>query len=115
VSRLINLFPRHFRSRYGAEVTALLAESDRPVRDRLGLIGQAIRSHLGEVTRPRKTLGLVAAALAVVSLIAFGYAWAELAGGLRDVPRHWWAVLPLFGLGAAGTLGIALRLTSPRS
>jgi len=36
--------------------------------------------------------------VAAISLFGLGYAAAELAGGLREVPNHWWSALPLFGL-----------------
>ncbi len=45
---------------------------------------------------------LLAITLAVFSLVGLGYALGALAGGLFDVPRHWWSTLPVLGLFAAG-------------
>lgn len=48
---------------------------------------------------PRASLiALTAGLLAAISLFGLGYAVAELAGGVREVPQHWWSTLPLLGL-----------------
>lgn len=49
------------------------------------------------MNRPVTLIGL-AAGLATISLLGLGYAVAELAGGLREIPQHWWSTLALLGL-----------------
>jgi len=64
------------------------------------------------MTRPASLLILTAALLATVSLVGLGYVKAELAGGLREVPQHWWSALPLLGLlVSAATTHAAHRLS----
>lgn len=106
MSRLIRIYSRRFRERYGDEIAVLLARSERPVRDRIDLILHALVERT-ETTMQRMSMMLFAAVIiAAISLIAFGYTLAELAGGLRDVPRHWWSTLPLIGLALAGVMGV---------
>ena len=46
----------------------------------------------------RDLIALAAGVLAAISLFGLGYAVAELTGGVREVPQHWWSALPLLGL-----------------
>lgn len=55
-------------------------------------------------------LGLVAIGLAVASSFGLGYVINNLAGGITELPRHWWSTAPLLGLVLAAALGFAARL-----
>ena len=70
---------------------------------------QAVLERLEETLEQPKTFFRVAQLLAAMSLFALGYAVAELADGVREIPRHWWSVLPLIGLSVAGALALAGR------
>ncbi len=59
------------------------------------------------MTRPAALLALTAALLAAISLFGLGYAEAELVGGLREVPQHWWSALPLVGLLVSAATALA--------
>ena len=107
MSRLILLFPKDIQARYGAEMIELLETSDQPTRDRIDLIQSAIRMRMEDILKTRITPMLViAVAIGAASLTAFVLALTELAGGLRDVPRHWWSSIPLVGMALASTLAI---------
>jgi hypothetical protein len=57
--------------------------------------------------RRASLIAFTAGLLAASSLFGLGYAVAELAGGLREVPQHWWSALPLFGLFLSGLVALA--------
>lgn len=84
----IRLYPRWFRARYGGEVQALLETSDRPVRDGLDVAAHALMARSEEVPVRRAGGVLVVACWAV-----FGYCLNDLAGGIVEVPEHWWSSL----------------------
>lgn len=107
MSRLFRLYSHRFRERYGDDAAEMLARSNRPFLDRIDI---AVHAVLERADYLMKTLTTVlyagAAILAVVSLVALGYSIPELAGGVRDIPRHWWSTLPLLGL--LGAIGVVI-------
>jgi hypothetical protein len=64
------------------------------------------------MTRPASLLALTAALLAAISLVGLGYVEAELAGGLPEVPHHWWSTLPLLGLLVSAATALAAHRLS---
>lgn len=64
------------------------------------------------MNRPGPIIALAAGLLAAISLLGLGYAVAELAGGVREVPQHWWSALPLLGLFLAAFAALAARRLS---
>jgi hypothetical protein len=107
MSRLISLFPREFRARYGEEILELLESSDHPTRDRIDIVQSAGRLRMEDILKNRISPMIVTAvAIGAASLTAFVLAVPELAGGLRDVPQHWWSSIPVLGMASASTLAI---------
>ncbi|MGH2784654.1 MAG: hypothetical protein ACRDJ1_05300 [Actinomycetota bacterium] len=104
---IVRSLPRRLRARYGEEIVALLAESDRPIADRLDVAKLGSRWHLeaimGNVWR---TSAMV---LALVSVFALGYAINGLAEGVTELPKHWWSAAPVLGLALAGLAGLIGR------
>jgi hypothetical protein len=64
------------------------------------------------MTRPASLLALAAALLAAISLFGLGYVEAELVGGFRGVPQHWWSALPVLGLFLSAVTALAARRLS---
>lgn len=88
--------PRRIRERHALEIIELFDASNRPLTDWLEVVRAGLRLRLEDCMR-----SVTATALAIIvaaSLVAFGYALAELEHGVRDVHRHWWAALPLAAL-----------------
>lgn len=107
MSRLISLFPREFQDRYGEEIIELLESSGHPTRDRIDLVQSAVRLRMENILKHRISPTIVAAvAIGAASLTAFVLALPDLAGGLRDIPRHWWSSIPVLGMALASTLAI---------
>jgi hypothetical protein len=112
MSRLVDLYPRTWRQRYGDELLALLAERPPSVRDRLDLVRGALdaRRHpqLPGTRQPRDRVGLAPlaglASLAIaVVLAANGPVHVDEHGSYRDGV----AALPFLAL-ALITLSIGL-------
>jgi hypothetical protein len=104
---LVRFLPDKIRARYGNEIEQLLATSDRPAADLFDVVRQGSRWHLEALMRKGWRTGAVV--LAAVSMFALGYAVNGLAGGLTELPRHWWSTAPLLGLMGAGVLGAVSR------
>ena len=64
------------------------------------------------MNRPVSAIALAAGLLAAISLFGLGYAVANLAGGVREVPQHWWSALPLLGLFLAALTVLTARRVS---
>ena len=100
------MVPKRRRDRYGEEIGALL-EGTRGSSDLVDVAGQALRWQMEESTRD--LWGILALILAAVSLFALGFAVNGLAGGVTELPRHWWSTAPVLGLVAAAAFGYAGR------
>ncbi len=100
--RLVRLFPKDWRERYGEEVADLLAHSERPARDALDVLRAVVSVRMDEALgrrrmRMRRTL-VVSVGLLALGLVGVIWATGELEDGLVEVPRHWWsaaAAVPL--------------------
>ena len=102
------LIPARLRERYGEEIQELLSDSRRPTADLLDIVRQSARWHLeGYAMNIWRTFAIV---LATVSVFALGYAVNGLAGGISELPEHWWSGAPLLGLVGAGVLAAIGRL-----
>ena len=107
MSWLIALFSKEFRARYEDEIVDLLETTDHPALDRADLLRTAVTLRLEDIMQNKLTLMLFAAvALASGSLVAMLFTIPELAGGVRDIPKHWWSSAPLAGLAVSAALGI---------
>jgi hypothetical protein len=111
MTRLLRLFPREWRERYGQEVEEALEHSSRPARDRLDLVraavsvrGQDVRSRLERAVR-RAGLGVLSgAALVLAGAAGTWWSQANLSGGVGEIPRHWWSTAACLPLAAAALL-----------
>jgi hypothetical protein len=86
VKRLVRLYPRRWRDRYGREMSDLLSASERPWRDGLNIAAYAVLAWL-EVPLFRAIVTVVAAG----SLVMFGFTVGQLADGVSEIPEHWWS------------------------
>lgn len=112
MSRLLLLYPRRWRRRFGAEVDQLLTSSKTPVADRLDLLLAAPRVWLDNPTTEGAMdvlvrLRLVSAAVLGAGTALSAVAVAQLRDGLRELPLHWWSggAVGLALLGVAGLVG----------
>lgn len=112
---VIRMYPHDWRERYGQEVEDLLDRSDRPMRDAFDLAVHAIGKRMENwMRRYISLIRIVATTIAVVSLVGFGFALNDLAGGITEVAQHWWSTIPILGLALSGAmLLIARGLHSP--
>jgi len=101
---LVERMPEEHRARYGEEMVELVRDSGRPTRDLIDIAACALRWRMEAVVKD--PLSAIAAIIAVISLFACGYAVAELAGGIGEIPRHWWSTLPFAGLLLAAALAV---------
>lgn len=102
--RVIRVYPRAWRERYGAEIEEILAMSSRPTRDSLNLFMFAITKRLEWMMR--KLALPFAGVLAAASLFAMGWTTKDLARGIVEIPFHWWSTIPVVGLAFAGALAL---------
>ena len=102
--RVIRVYPRAWRERYGAEIEEILAVSIQPIRDSLNLFMFAIAKRLESVMR--KLALPFAVLLAAASLFAMGWTTKDLARGVVEIPFHWWSTIPVVGLVFAGALAL---------
>lgn len=100
--RVLVVYPRAWRDRYGPEIEELLAVSTRPIRDSLNLLMFAMDKRLESVMR--KLALPFAGLLAAASLFAMGWTTKDLARGVVEIPFHWWSTIPVIGLAFAGAL-----------
>jgi hypothetical protein len=112
---VIRIYPDDWRERYGEEIEDLLDRSDRPIRDFVDVAVHAIGKRMENLMqRYIRLIRAVAMTLAAVSLVAFGYALDDLAGGITEVAQHWWSTIPILGFAISGAmLLIARGLRSP--
>lgn len=76
--------------------------------DLLDLVRHAARWHLEEAMKDIWKASPII--LAIVSVFALGYAINDLAGGISELPRHWWSTAPVLGLLVAVAIGATGRL-----
>lgn len=108
----VEFLPTRWRERYGDEIEALLRQSHHPVADLVDLVKHVARWYLEEAMKDIwKSLSII---LAIVSVFALGYAISDLAGGISELPRHWWSTAPVLGLVLAAAAGILARARSRR-
>jgi hypothetical protein len=109
VKWLVRLYPRTWRHRYGREIAELLAASEHPWPDGVNVALYAALAWT-EVTMFKPMMLILAAA----SLVLFGFTVGQLAGGVREIPEHWWS-----SISAAAVLiavaGAIVSLTRTRS
>ena len=86
MKRLVLLFPRRWRHRYGQEVAELLAASPHPWRDGLNVAAQAVLVWLGV-----PVVKIVVLVITALALVGFGFTVGQLADGVSEIPRHWWS------------------------
>ena len=106
---LVRLYPRTWRHRYGREIAELLAASERPWRDSTNVALHAALAWT-EVTLFKPMMLIAAAA----SLVAFGFTVGQLAGGVREIPQHWWSSLSV-AVAVIAVAGAIVSLTRTRS
>jgi hypothetical protein len=94
LSRLVRLYPRRWRDRYGPELEALLEDSGAGVRSAADLVRGALDAHLRGL-RPRRTLPL-----ALLLLCAAGVGWMNFHATDDVQPVAAALVLAGFGFGA---------------
>jgi hypothetical protein len=109
VKWLVWLYPRAWRLRYGREVAGLLADSPRPWRDAINVAFHAPLTWT-EITVVKAMILVVAAS----SLVWFGFTIGQLAGGVREIPRHWWSSLSA-AVAAITVTGAIVSLTRTRN
>lgn len=102
--RVVSVYPRAWRDRYGPEIEELLAVSTRPTRDSLNLLVFAIAKRSESLMR--KLALPFAGLLAAASLFAMGWTTKDLARGIVEIPFHWWSTIPVIGLVSAGALAL---------
>ena len=111
MDRLLLLYPRPWQARYGAEVTALLAESPPDLRDRLDLVKGALDAHLHPMaapTWPVAAAGIAGVAWTVAGSVALGQPVPpDWPGYLEETLPMLAGVIPLVAL--AG-IGVSTRL-----
>ena len=110
MKRLVWLYPRRWRDRYGREMVELLATSQHPWRDGMNL---AVYAALAWSEVPMfKVISLLVAAAA---LVMFGFTVGQLADGVQEIPQHWWstisAAVAILALAAATVSLTRSRLT----
>ena len=108
---LVERMPAEHRARYGEEMVGLARDSSRPTRDLIDIAACTLRWRMEALVKD--PLFIIAATIAAISLFACGYAVAELAGGIGEIPRHWWSTLPFAGLLLAAALAVARSKDRP--
>jgi hypothetical protein len=103
------LLPRRLRDRYGDELREMYRDSPAPLADWMNLLWTGLAARL-EGTMPQMTK-IALLVVASISLVAGGYALAELEEGWRGVPSHWWSTAPFvsFTLSAGAWALVARR------
>jgi hypothetical protein len=64
-------------------------------------------------TNTRQALRVALAGAVAISLVAIGYAAAELSGGISEMHRHWWSAAPLATLAVASIAWLRLGTAVP--
>ena len=109
MTKLLWLYPRRWRRRFGAEVEEMLAQSQRPIGDRIDLVVTApgvLLAHLRSEDNVSKLdamrIGLAVVLGAGVALTVV--AATQLENGVAEVGQHWWSGAPalLIVVSAAG-------------
>ena len=115
MSRLVGLYPRRWRDRYGAELAALLEARPPTGRDRMDLFLGALDARLhpelvepgvapAAVTPARRLSGLLASAGGIAWVGMIGFAGLAMERGVAepDVTGFLWLALVLMALGLIG-------------
>ncbi len=114
MTRLLWLYPRRWRRRFGLEVEELLAASSRPVRDRLDLLVAAPGVVLAQL-RSGDTMTLATLRMGLAVALGAGLALTvvaltQLENGLVELGQPWWSGAPaLLVVVSAGGLVVARR------
>lgn len=87
---LLYLAPAAWRDRYRDEVLAQLASSEWRVRDVADIVLTALGLRADQIRR-RKHMTKIALAIVVVGALWTAWAVPQLAGGLTELPGHWWS------------------------
>jgi hypothetical protein len=106
------LFPRRWRQRYGCEVRDTFRVSGSRFDDWLDMSVVGLQQRLEDSMQSLLTVGLTT--IAGASLVATGYALAELSNGLAEMHRHWWSAAPLVALGSSLALLLLMHGRTPR-
>ncbi len=114
MTRLLWLYPRRWRRRFGLEVEELLTASSRPVRDRLDLLvalpGVVLAQLRSEDTMTLDALRMGLAVALGASLALTAVALTQLQDGLAELGQHWWSGAPaLLVVGSVTGLVLAQR------
>ncbi|MDQ3663169.1 MAG: hypothetical protein M3353_00720 [Actinomycetota bacterium] len=115
MTRLLWLYPRRWRRRFGLEVEELLAASSRPVRDRLDLLVAAPGVVLAQLRSEGSMNKLDAMRMALAMVLGAGVALtavavSQLENGVVELGQHWWSGAPaLLVVVSAGGLVVARR------
>lgn len=121
MTRLLWLYPRRWRRRFGPEVEELLAASSHPIRDRFDLLVAAPRAVLAQLrSEDTMTLDILRMGLAIAlgaGLALTAVALTQLQDGVMELGRHWWSGAPALlvvvsvgGLALAGKFGQGSRI-----
>ena len=92
MNRIVWLYPKHWRVRYGDEISELLAHSSRPRVDQINVALHALFAWM-EVPMIRSSLTAIAGA----ALVIFGFSVGQLSGGVSEIPQHWWSSASALG------------------
>ncbi|MGK2849310.1 MAG: hypothetical protein ACSLFN_00100 [Candidatus Limnocylindrales bacterium] len=110
--RLLRLYPRAWRDRYGVEMAALLESTAPDFRARIDLVRGALDAHLSRADAAPGRIGIAAALVA-------GAAWAIIAVASLgapappDWPGYLVETLPLAAIGASAILVAAIAAARP--
>lgn len=110
--RLLRLYPRAWRDRYGAEMAALLESTAPDFRARVDLVRGALDAHLSRADAAPGRIGIAAALVA-------GAAWTIIAVASLgapappDWPGYLVETLPLAAIGASAILVAAIAAARP--
>ena len=86
MKRLVWLYPRRWRDRYGREMVELLAASQHPWRD-----GVNLAAHAALAWSDVAMFRVISLLLAAAALVMFGFTVGQLADGVHEIPQHWWS------------------------
>jgi hypothetical protein len=115
-ARLVSLYPRAWRDRYGAELVALLEELDVRPRDLADVVGGALRAHVagwkGSDSMKTSLRFAIVALVLGVSVVVLALL---LTGVLSEGPQEFLLLLaPLLVIPAMGPLAMTYPPGSPR-
>lgn len=109
MTRLLRLFPKEWRQRYGDEVTEMLAMSTRPWRDRADLVAVAALVRAERIGSMR-ILPFVAALLIAAGVAGGIWSSTQLADGFAEIAQHWWSTLAVLPAAVGAAVAVAVRI-----